>query len=38
MEQLLALDRNGMRQLLDSVWGDRLYHWLRGAADRGRRR
>ena len=32
MEQLLALDRNGMHGLWDSVWGDRLYHWLRGAA------
>jgi DNA polymerase-4 len=31
MEQLLALDRNGMHGLWDSVWGDRLYHWLRGA-------
>jgi DNA polymerase-4 len=31
MEQLLALDRTGMHQLWDSVWGDRLYHWLRGA-------
>jgi DNA polymerase-4 len=31
MEQLLALDRNGMRTLFDSVWGDRMYHWLRGA-------
>ncbi len=31
MPQLLALDRNGMHQLWDSVWGDRLYHWLRGA-------
>jgi DNA polymerase IV len=31
MEQLLALDRNGMRSLFDSVWGDRMYHWLRGA-------
>jgi DNA polymerase-4 len=31
MEQLLALDRNGMHSLWDSVWGDRLYHWLRGA-------
>jgi DNA polymerase IV len=31
MEQLLALDRNGMRMLFDSVWGDRMYHWLRGA-------
>ena len=30
MEQLLALDRNGMHKLWDSVWGDRLYHWLRG--------
>src|ERR1700682_3888366 len=30
MEQLLALDRNGMHNLWDSVWGDRLYHWLRG--------
>jgi DNA polymerase-4 len=32
MQQLLALDRPGMHQLWDSVWGDRLYHWLRGAA------
>jgi DNA polymerase IV len=31
MEQLLALDRTGMHQLMDSVWGDRMYHWLRGA-------
>ena len=31
MEELLALDRNGMHELWDSVWGDRLYHWLRGA-------
>ena len=31
MEQLLALDRPGMHRLWDSVWGDRLYHWLRGA-------
>jgi DNA polymerase-4 len=30
MQQLLALDRNGMHKLWDSVWGDRLYHWLRG--------
>ena len=30
MEQLLALDRKGMHRLWDSVWGDRLYHWLRG--------
>ncbi|QMV18577.1 DNA polymerase [Granulicella sp. 5B5] len=30
MPQLLALDRNGMHKLWDSVWGDRLYHWLRG--------
>jgi DNA polymerase-4 len=32
MEQLLALDRTQMHALWDSVWGDRLYHWLRGAA------
>jgi DNA polymerase-4 len=32
MVDLLALDRNGMHALWDSVWGDRLYHWLRGAA------
>jgi DNA polymerase-4 len=32
MEQLLALDRTGMHSLWDSVWGDRLFHWLRGAA------
>lgn len=30
MPQLLALDRNGMHALWNSVWGDRLYHWLRG--------
>jgi DNA polymerase-4 len=30
MEQLLALDRAGMHALWDSVWGDRLFHWLRG--------
>lgn len=30
MEQLLALDRAAMHKLWDSVWGDRLYHWLRG--------
>ena len=30
MQQLLALDRNGMHALWNSVWGDRLYHWLRG--------
>ena len=32
MEQLLTLDRTGMHGLWDSVWGDRMYHWLRGAA------
>ena len=31
MEQLLALDRKGMHALWDSVWGDRMYHWLRGS-------
>ena len=31
MPQLLSLDRTGMHALWDSVWGDRLYHWLRGA-------
>jgi DNA polymerase-4 len=31
MPELLALDRQGMHKLWDSVWGDRLYHWLRGA-------
>ena len=30
MAQLLSLDRNGMHALWESVWGDRLYHWLRG--------
>lgn len=30
MEQLLVLDRTGMHKLWNSVWGDRLYHWLRG--------
>jgi DNA polymerase-4 len=32
MQQLLDLDRGGMHKLFDSVWGDRMYHWLRGAA------
>ncbi len=31
MQQLLALDRKGMHSLWNSVWGDRMYHWLRGA-------
>ncbi len=31
MSDLLALDRPGMHALWDSVWGDRLFHWLRGA-------
>ncbi len=31
MPQLLALDRPALHALWDSVWGDRLYHWLRGA-------
>ncbi len=30
MPQLLALSRDGMHKLWNSVWGDRLYHWLRG--------
>jgi DNA polymerase-4 len=30
MPQLLALDRSAMHRLFDSVWGDRMYHWLRG--------
>jgi len=30
MEHLLALDRTGMHNLFNSVWGDRMYHWLRG--------
>ncbi len=30
MPELLALDRAAMHKLWDSVWGDRLYHWLRG--------
>ncbi len=32
MPDLLALDRPAMHKLWDSVWGDRLYHWLRGHA------
>ena len=32
MPDLLALDRAGMHALWDSVWGDRLFHWLRGHA------
>jgi len=31
MEQLLALDRAGMHKIFDSIWGDRMFHWLRGA-------
>jgi DNA polymerase-4 len=31
MEQLLTLDHNEMNKLFDSVWGNRMYHWLRGA-------
>jgi DNA polymerase-4 len=31
MEQLLALDHQQMGKLFDSVWGNRMYHWLRGA-------
>jgi len=31
MEQLLALDHNQMNKLFDSVWGIRMFHWLRGA-------
>src|SRR5579875_2410205 len=30
MAELLSLDREGMHRLWNSVWGDRLYHWLRG--------
>jgi DNA polymerase IV len=30
MQQLLALDREGVHTLWGSVWGDRIYHWLRG--------
>ena len=30
MPQLLQLDRQGMHRLWNSVWGDRLFHWLRG--------
>ncbi len=30
MPQLLALDRQGMHNLWNSVWGDRMYHWLHG--------
>ena len=31
MPELLALDRPAIHKLFDSVWGDRMYHWLRGA-------
>lgn len=30
MAQLLDLNREEMHNLWNSVWGDRLYHWLRG--------
>lgn len=32
MPELLALDRSAMHRLFDSVWGDRMFHWLRGAS------
>ena len=31
MAQLLELDRQGMHKLWEGVWGERIYHWLRGA-------
>jgi DNA polymerase IV len=30
MEELLALDCDGAGELWGSVWGERLWHWLRG--------
>jgi DNA polymerase-4 len=30
MPELLALGRPAMHALFDSVWGDRMFHWLRG--------
>jgi DNA polymerase-4 len=30
MEQLMALDSEGAGELWGSVWGERLWHWLRG--------
>jgi DNA polymerase-4 len=30
MTQLLAMDRDAVHSLWGSVWGDRVYHWLRG--------
>src|SRR6202000_2895572 len=30
MQQLLALDREQAGQVWGSVWGERLWHWLRG--------
>ncbi len=30
MQQLLDLNRTGVHDLWGSVWGDRLFHWLRG--------
>jgi DNA polymerase-4 len=30
MQQLIALDREGVHTLWGSVWGDRIYYWLRG--------
>jgi hypothetical protein len=40
MEQLLTFDRAGMHAVWDSVWGDGLFHRLRGAdmGDRGAQR
>ena len=30
MPELLALARSAMHKLFNSVWGDRMFHWLRG--------
>src|SRR6185312_1194090 len=31
VEQLCAFDRDGLRRLWGGVWGERMWHWLRGA-------
>ncbi|HET9784167.1 MAG TPA: DNA polymerase [Terriglobales bacterium] len=31
VEQLCGYDRDGLRKLWGGVWGERMWHWLRGA-------
>lgn len=31
VEQLCSFDRDGLRRLWGGIWGERMWHWLRGA-------